>query len=62
MQSNYEAPELTLIGEANEVVMGANIGGDDFPKQFGLDFEFEQDQSTNKSLAADRWQDGGVLV
>jgi len=43
MQNNYEAPELTLIGEANEVVMGSAIGGDDFPKQFGLDFEFEQD-------------------
>ena len=43
MQTNYEAPELTLIGEANEVVMGSGIGGDDLPKQFGLDFEFEQD-------------------
>jgi hypothetical protein len=43
MQSNYAAPELTVIGEANEVVMGAGTGGDDFPKQFGLDFEFEQD-------------------
>jgi len=29
MQNNYEAPELTLIGEANEVVMGAGVGGDD---------------------------------
>ena len=43
MQYNYEAPELTLIGEANEVVMGTGVGGDDFPRQFGLDFEFEQD-------------------
>ena len=43
MQNNYEAPELTFIGEANEVVMGSGIGGDDFPKQFGVDFEFEQD-------------------
>jgi len=43
MQNNYEAPELTLIGEANEVVMGAVVGSDDFPKQFGLDFEFEED-------------------
>jgi len=43
MQNNYEAPELTLIGEANEVVMGSNIGGNDFPKEFGIDFEFEQD-------------------
>jgi hypothetical protein len=43
MQNTYEAPELTLVGEANEVVMGTTIGGDDFPKQFGIDFEFEQD-------------------
>jgi hypothetical protein len=43
MQNNYEAAELTLIGEANEVVMGAGVGGDDFPKHFGFDFEFEQD-------------------
>ena len=43
MQNNYEAPELTLIGEANEVVMGTSIGGDDFPRSFGFDFEFEQD-------------------
>lgn len=43
MQSNYEAPELTLIGEANEVVMGSGVGGDDFPKQIAVDFEFEHD-------------------
>lgn len=43
MQNNYEAPELRLIGEANEIVMGNSFGGDDFPKQFGMDFEFEQD-------------------
>ena len=43
MENNYEAPELTLIGEANEVVMGSGFGGDDLPKQFGSDFEFEQD-------------------
>ena len=43
MQNDYEAPELTLIGEADEVVMGSHIGGDDFPRSFGLDFEFEQD-------------------
>ncbi|HEU4795540.1 MAG TPA: hypothetical protein VFT02_07910 [Pyrinomonadaceae bacterium] len=43
MQNNYEAPELTLIGEANEVVMGFGTGGDDFPKRIALDFEFEQD-------------------
>jgi len=43
MQNNYEAPELTLIGDANEVVMGTSIGGDDYPRSFGFDFEFEQD-------------------
>ena len=43
MQNNYEAPELTLIGEANEVVLGSGVGGDDFPKQVALDFEFEHD-------------------
>ena len=43
MQNQYETPELTVIGEANEVVMGSNTGGDDLPRTFGLDFEFEQD-------------------
>ena len=43
MQNNYEAPELTLIGEANEVVMGTNGDGVDFPHEFAADFEFEQD-------------------
>ena len=43
MQNNYEAPELTWIGEANEVVMGNGGSGLDFPHEFGADFEFEQD-------------------
>ena len=43
MQNQYEAPELTLIGEANEVVMGNATGGDDIPKFFASDFEFAQD-------------------
>jgi len=43
MQTNYEAPELTLIGEANEVVMGASGGGLDYPWELAMDFEFEQD-------------------
>ena len=43
MQNQYEAPELTAIGEADEVVMGIGIGGDDVPKYFGADFEFEHD-------------------
>ncbi|HET6977398.1 MAG TPA: hypothetical protein VFI24_13800 [Pyrinomonadaceae bacterium] len=44
MQKKYEAPELTLIGEADDVVMGSGTGGDDAPRYFGGDFEFEQDQ------------------
>ena len=43
MQNNYEAPELTLIGEANEVVMGNGGSGLDFPHELAGDFEFEQD-------------------
>ena len=43
MQNNYEAPELTLIGEANEVVMGIGGNGLDFPNEFAADFEFEHD-------------------
>ena len=43
MQEKYEAPELTLIGEADEVVMGASNSGLDFPFHSAMDFEFEQD-------------------
>ncbi|HKR12338.1 MAG TPA: hypothetical protein VJT15_09795 [Pyrinomonadaceae bacterium] len=43
MQNKYEAPELTLIGQAEDVVMGSGLGGDDIPNQLALDFEFEQD-------------------
>jgi hypothetical protein len=43
MQNNYEAPELTLIGVANEVVLGLSGDGLDYPHEFGMDFEFEQD-------------------
>jgi hypothetical protein len=43
MQNKYEAPELTLIGEADEVVMGLGTFGDDLPLQTVPDFEFEQD-------------------
>jgi hypothetical protein len=43
MQNKYEAPELTLIGEADEVVMGIGSFGDDCPLQTVPDFEFEQD-------------------
>jgi len=43
MQNEYEAPELTLIGEANEIVMGSGVIGDDFPQLAATDFEFEED-------------------
>jgi hypothetical protein len=44
MQPKYDAPELTLIGQAQEVVMGMLWGGDDAPNLTGFDFEFAQDQ------------------
>ena len=43
MQKNYEAPELTLIGQADEVVMGMTLTGGDYGPDFPPDFEFEQD-------------------
>ena len=43
MQSQYETPELKLIGEADEVVMGPGIGNEDLGQQAAVDFEFEQD-------------------
>jgi len=43
MQKNFDAPELRLIGQAGEVVMGAGTFGDDNPLQTAPDFEFEQD-------------------
>ena len=43
MQEEYEAPELTLIGQADEVVMGSIFTGDDLPCIAAIDFEFEQD-------------------
>jgi hypothetical protein len=43
MQKKYEAPELTLIGEADEVVMGFAGGGFDSGEEAAPDFEFEQD-------------------
>src|SRR5499433_4441920 len=43
MQKKFEAPELTLIGQADELVMGSGFGGDDYPQQLAPDFEFEQD-------------------
>lgn len=43
MQSKFEAPTMTVIGRANEVVMGIVEGGVDAPFQSAPDFEFEQD-------------------
>ena len=43
MEKRYEIPELTMIGEANEIVMGFAGTGLDFPFQTPADFEFEQD-------------------
>lgn len=43
MQNKYEAPELTLIGQADHVVMGSVNGGQDLPDQSAWDFEFGQD-------------------
>ena len=43
MQKNFEAPELTLIGQADQVVMGTGVSGFDAPFLVPPDFEFEQD-------------------
>lgn len=43
MENKYEAPELTLVGPAAEVVMGGGLGPSDFGMQAAPDFEFEQD-------------------
>jgi hypothetical protein len=45
MPKKYEAPELTLVGDANEVVMGSGVGGVDLPHESAPDFEFEDDWS-----------------
>jgi hypothetical protein len=39
----YEVPELILIGEASEIVMGPSVGIADMPNEGAPDFEFEQD-------------------
>jgi len=43
MQNKYEAPELTLIGQADDVVMGTSFSGSDLPYETAPDFEFELD-------------------
>jgi hypothetical protein len=44
MQTKFDAPELTQVGQAVEVVMGVFTGGDDVPNLAAWDFEFAQDQ------------------
>jgi hypothetical protein len=44
MQKIYEAPELNLIGEATQVVLGSSGPTQEFFTQAGSDFEFEQDE------------------
>lgn len=43
MRKSYEAPKLTMIGDANSVVMGASTGGGDNLHLSAPDFEFEHD-------------------
>jgi hypothetical protein len=43
MQKQYEAPELTLIGQAEEVVLGLGGIAGDLGMEGWADFEFEQD-------------------
>lgn len=43
MPKQYEVPQLTLIGQANSVVLGTPIGGLDNGNQSAPDFEFEHD-------------------
>jgi hypothetical protein len=43
MQKAYEIPELTLIGPADEVVLGMTTVGGDGMGIFAPDFEFEED-------------------
>jgi hypothetical protein len=43
MQKQYEAPKLTLVGEADEVILGTVGGGPDGIGISAEDFEFEQD-------------------
>jgi hypothetical protein len=43
MQKTYEVPELTMVGQVDEVVLGAGAGGFELPQYSAADFEFEQD-------------------
>jgi hypothetical protein len=43
MQKQYESPELMLIGQADEVVLGIGGSLNDLNSITAPDFEFEQD-------------------
>lgn len=44
MQKQYEAPQLAIVGKANDVVMGSSCCGTDGGVHQGApDFEFEFD-------------------
>lgn len=43
MQKKYEVPELILVGQASEAVLGSGCCGSDGPLQTAPDFEFEED-------------------
>ncbi len=46
MQKQYEAPELGLVGLANEVIQGPpGLGFDGFEGFATIDFEYEPDDS-----------------
>jgi hypothetical protein len=43
MQKSYEAPELMLVGEANDVILGFLGNGYDDNGQSAFNFEFQED-------------------
>lgn len=45
MQKQYEAPQLTVIGQASDAILGSGSGGMDGGQQMAPDFEFENDCS-----------------
>lgn len=47
MEKQYEAPKLTMIGQAQDVVMGLSTGGSENGLFGAPDFEFEHDCPLN---------------
>jgi hypothetical protein len=43
MHKEYEAPQLTVVGAVNDIVMGSSIGALDNGQEAGADFEFLPD-------------------